>query len=85
MLFRSLPSRPQESDHKPAASMIDSGAGEVIPEVQMRRRERENTVAALNKAGWKVHGPGGAAELLGLKPTTLFSRMRKLKLKPPEH
>jgi transcriptional regulator with GAF, ATPase, and Fis domain len=39
---------------------------------------------ALVKSGWRIHGAGGAAELLGLKPTTLISRMKKLGLKRPE-
>jgi len=28
--------------------------------------------------GWRVRGEGGAAQILGLKPTTLESRMQKL-------
>ena len=32
---------------------------------------------------WKVSGPGGAAELLGLKPTTLAYRIQKMGLKKP--
>jgi hypothetical protein len=31
-------------------------------------------------AGGKVFGPGGAAELLGLRPTTLASRMKALNI-----
>jgi transcriptional regulator with GAF, ATPase, and Fis domain len=56
---------------------------EIIPEVEMRRRERENIRAALRLAGWKIYGPGGAAELLGIKPTTLSSRIQKMGLKKP--
>jgi transcriptional regulator with GAF, ATPase, and Fis domain len=33
---------------------------------------------ALEKAGGKINGPGGAAEILGLNPNTLRSRMNKL-------
>ncbi|MBW1944556.1 MAG: sigma 54-interacting transcriptional regulator [Deltaproteobacteria bacterium] len=55
----------------------------VIPESEMRERERENVVAALNQCGWKIYGPSGAAELLGIKPTTLTSRIKKLGLKRP--
>lgn len=50
----------------------------VMPEAEMRRRERKNTVAALEKCGWKIYGKGGAAELLGIKPTTLSSRIKKM-------
>jgi formate hydrogenlyase transcriptional activator len=40
-------------------------------------RERRAIRAALARSGGKVYGPGGAAELLGLKPTTLYGKMRK--------
>jgi transcriptional regulator with GAF, ATPase, and Fis domain len=51
-----------------------------IPENVWKQRERENIVAALIKAKGKVYGPGGAAELLGVKPTTLAYRLKKLGL-----
>lgn len=57
--------------------------GSILSEREFRERERENVFAALNAAGWKIHGRGGAAELLGLKPTTLISRIKKLGLKKP--
>jgi formate hydrogenlyase transcriptional activator len=34
--------------------------------------------AVLDQVGWRVRGAGGAADLLGLRPTTLESRMAKL-------
>ena len=40
--------------------------------------EREQIEAALKKANGKISGTGGAAELLGLTPSVLSSRMRKL-------
>ena len=49
---------------------------EVVPEGEWRRRERANLLAALKRAGGRVYGPGGAAELLGVKPSTLQSRLR---------
>ena len=45
---------------------------------QLRDDERNNLQAALDAAGGKVFGPGGAAELLGMKPTTLASRLKAL-------
>ncbi|MBW2523197.1 MAG: sigma-54-dependent Fis family transcriptional regulator, partial [Deltaproteobacteria bacterium] len=38
---------------------------------------------ALEQSGGKIHGPGGAAELLGLNPNTLRSKMRKLRIPFP--
>jgi formate hydrogenlyase transcriptional activator len=40
--------------------------------------------AVLAATNWRVRGPGGAAEQLGLKPTTLESRMNKLGLRRPK-
>jgi transcriptional regulator with GAF, ATPase, and Fis domain len=47
---------------------------------ELKREERDNIATALEKAGGKVFGPGGAAELLGMKPTTLASRIKALGL-----
>ncbi len=58
-----------------------SSQPEVVPEAEMRRREKANLRAALEQANWKISGAGGAAELLGIKPTTLTSRIKKLGLK----
>jgi transcriptional regulator with GAF, ATPase, and Fis domain len=49
----------------------------------MIRRERENIRRALQRAAGKIYGPGGAARLLSMKPTTLASRVRKLGLNAP--
>ncbi|MHC1727266.1 MAG: sigma 54-interacting transcriptional regulator [Syntrophobacteraceae bacterium] len=40
--------------------------------------ERMHIMAVLERTGWRVAGPGGAAELLGLKRTTLEAKMKKL-------
>ena len=56
---------------------------EFFTEPEMQQRERENLLAILKKSGWKIKGAGGAAELLGVKPTTLLSRMKKMGLKRP--
>jgi transcriptional regulator with GAF, ATPase, and Fis domain len=41
-------------------------------------------IQALDQAGGKVFGEGGAAQLLGLKPTTLASRMKRLDIEKPK-
>ena len=45
--------------------------------------ERAQFLAALAQTGWHIRGPAGAAKLLGLKPTTLESRIKKLGLQRP--
>jgi transcriptional regulator with GAF, ATPase, and Fis domain len=55
----------------------------ILNETQRLQRDRDNVLAALRQAGWKIHGVDGAAELLGLSPSTLISRMKKLGVKRP--
>ena len=43
--------------------------------------ERMHMVTVLEKTGWRIAGQGGAAEVLGLKRTTLLSKMKKLGIK----
>jgi transcriptional regulator with GAF, ATPase, and Fis domain len=38
-------------------------------------------IAALKHSGGRIYGPGGAAELLGIRPSTFSSRVKKLGLK----
>ena len=45
--------------------------------------ERSQILAALEQTGWRIRGPAGAAALLGLKPTTLESPLKKLGLERP--
>ena len=47
---------------------------------QLKRQERESIIAALKESSGKLFGPDGAAELLGMKPTTLASRIKALGL-----
>jgi DNA-binding NtrC family response regulator len=43
--------------------------------------ERKHIVAVLEKTGWRIGGPGGASDVLGLKRTTLQAKMKKLGIK----
>ena len=46
--------------------------------VLLKDVERNHILKILQQTGWRVRGKAGAAELLGLKPTTLDSRIKKL-------
>jgi len=77
------------SDSSPLLSPVaprdgDMAEPEFLTEAELRNRERHNLVVILEKAGWKIQGPDGAAELLGVKPTTLISRIKKMGLKQPK-
>jgi formate hydrogenlyase transcriptional activator len=47
---------------------------------QLKQQEREALISALKRTNGKVSGPGGAAELLGMKPSTLASRISSLNI-----
>ncbi|HEX6997594.1 MAG TPA: sigma 54-interacting transcriptional regulator [Gammaproteobacteria bacterium] len=57
----------------------------VLTERELRELERNNMIAALELAGWRVSGPDGAASLLGVKPTTFADRMRKFNIVRPRN
>jgi len=79
-----LPVVHSSSDRTPTASRLeDRGDLEYLTDSEMQRLERENLFAVLEKTGWKIKGIDGAAELLGVKPTTLISRIGKMGLKRP--
>ncbi|MBE7507231.1 MAG: sigma 54-interacting transcriptional regulator [Planctomycetia bacterium] len=61
-----------------ATSLADRGA--VVPQSEIKRIEQENIRAALAQTNGRVHGPGGAADLLGMRPTTLASRIKRMGL-----
>ena len=63
-----------------SSASTEETESDVIPESEMRARARENMLAALRRTGWRIYGGGGAAELLGIRPTTLASRMKKMGL-----
>jgi len=45
--------------------------------------ERRHIVSVLERVHWRISGSGGAAEILGLRPTTLHSRLKKLGISRP--
>jgi transcriptional regulator with GAF, ATPase, and Fis domain len=64
----------------PRLEIRETAQPEFLTEPEIQRRERENLCVVLNKTGWKIKGADGAAELLGVKPTTLISRIKKMGL-----
>jgi transcriptional regulator with GAF, ATPase, and Fis domain len=64
----------------PATSPVMSGP----VKVRLEDVEREHIRAVLERVRWRIRGLGGAAEQLGLRPTTLETRMAKLGLARPK-
>ncbi len=65
------------------AAVAGPGTPAFLTEAEMREQQRRNLSAALEAARWRISGKGGAAELLGIRPTTLADRMRSLGIERP--
>ena len=52
-----------------------------LPGMTLEDMERKHITDVMKRTGWRVRGKGGAAEILGLKPTTLESRIKRLEIK----
>jgi PAS domain S-box-containing protein len=63
--------------------MLDDAAPVAAPQPTLADSERELIRRALEGTRWHVKGPKGAAAALGLNPSTLYSRMKKLGIRPP--
>jgi transcriptional regulator with GAF, ATPase, and Fis domain len=70
-----LPASQTRENDQQTASTVKPG---LVTRDELKRQEREAIIAALKQTNGKVSGPGGAAELLGLKPSTLASRISSL-------
>ncbi len=57
----------------------------VVPGETLEQTEYKLILRTLKNVHWKVEGPGGAAELLNLHPSTLRSKMRKLGIERPRY
>lgn len=71
-------------DRRRTSSTPPANPVEVVSDQEWRRRERANLVAALTRSAGRIYGTGGAAELLGVKPSTLQSRLRALGIRARE-
>ncbi len=61
----------------------EPSAGRVYTYADLKQLERKNLLHALSQTNWKIAGPGGAAELLGMHPATLSSRMKAMGIRRP--
>jgi formate hydrogenlyase transcriptional activator len=66
---------------RPAMVMVEDTSAPLpalLTDADRRDRDRANITAALQSCGGRIFGPNGAAALLGVKPTTLASRIKVL-------
>jgi formate hydrogenlyase transcriptional activator len=65
-----------ESESKPSRASTQIMAGQ--PLAPLDTVERDHIATVLNHTKWVITGPRGAAKILGLNPSTLRSRIKKL-------
>lgn len=71
----------QQLDSAASVPATGSSSRPIMTYAEMKDLERENVLAALRATNYRVHGANGAAQLLGIKPTTLASRIKSLRIK----
>jgi len=69
--------------HVPLAELKAAASDGAQPVTTLEAAEREHIVRALQVAKWVIGGPSGAAAKLGMKRTTLQSKMQKLSISRP--
>jgi len=74
-----LDTRPVEPVQARKPMGVDMPEQKGLAEIQ-----REHILRTLQKTGWRIEGRTGAAQLLGINPSTLRARMRKLGIKRPK-
>ena len=62
------------------AAAAPAAPAAILTSAELKQREHQNMMAALAQTDGKIFGPAGAAALLGMKPTTLISRLKGLGL-----
>lgn len=68
----------------PIAELGAASHSPVVPTTTLEEAEREQILRALRETKWVIGGSGGAAARLGLKRTTLQSKMQKLGISRPD-
>ena len=67
--------------HVPTSVAEDDEHGE--PVLTLAEAERRAILKALDATRWRISGPDGAAERLGMRPTTLHAKMKRLGIRRP--
>jgi transcriptional regulator with GAF, ATPase, and Fis domain len=67
----------EAGDWLPRTNVTANGNGQKTL-LKLEEVEKEHIIETLKKVNWKVSGDKGAAKILGLNPTTLEARMKKL-------
>ena len=70
-----------DNSKKRSAPLFDVMQHDIMTDEEFEALHRSNILKALELCNWRVSGVGGAAEILGVRPTTLYDRMKRYELK----
>ena len=79
-----LPGQHEQDSPDAADENLGSESNAFLTDAEFRQSEKRNLVTALEHADWRISGDGGAADLLGIKPSTLTYRMKSLGIEKPK-
>ncbi len=77
------------SETSPVLKLTDRSDGDLLPQGQasvhnLEEAQRSHILSVLRSTGWVIEGKKGAAEMLGLAPSSLRSRMKRLGIRRPD-
>lgn len=72
------------ADDRAATAIAGQDEYGILTEKAMKELQKQNLLAALKQTNWRVSGKEGAAELLGVRPTTLTDRIKSFGLRKPD-
>lgn len=78
-----LPEQIAGSDKQLVTANTNHESAHFLTSSEFKELEKANIIAALRHANWKTWGPDGAAELLGIKPSTLAYQMKQFGIEKP--
>lgn len=78
-------SMPDTRGSEAGPTIVDAAGSErpILTDRQMRDFQKKNIIAALRATNWKISGKDGTAELLGVRPTTLYDRLKAFGIRKP--
>jgi len=83
-LDRVLPAAAGTSGSSPTTAETAPSAETILHEDDLRALERANMIRALEATGWRVGGDDGAAQRIGITPSTFKSRMKAFGIERPK-
>ena len=78
-----LPNQAPAKTQTPSVESTTTSSDDFLTDAEFQLKEKQNLLAALEHAGWRISGDNGAADLLGIKPSTLTYRMKALGIEKP--